>query len=149
RKSVRRHVPERGRLRRGFFLHPARLRVLMTVAVVRGPPGWATGRAGSPAVENSFTGRRQGLPMLHVRLLAVVLLACAPIGRLRAQESKPLVFEGRLSKDDPPDAVRKGSGHKVHEVKLEAGQCYQIDLTSKDFDTFLRLEDDNKKQLAF
>src|SRR5262249_42720241 len=56
---------------------------------------------------------------------------------------------GRLSKDDPRDAVRQQSGHKVHEVKLEAGKCYQIDLVSKDFDPFLRLEDSRKKQLGF
>jgi CHAT domain-containing protein/Tfp pilus assembly protein PilF len=87
--------------------------------------------------------------MRHAWLFAVVLLVCSSAGPLAAQEGKPLVIEGKLTKDDPRDAVRTKSGHKVHEVKLEAGKCYQIDLQSKDFDPFLRLEDDQKKQLGF
>src|SRR5262249_16730261 len=74
---------------------------------------------------------------------------CLTVAPARAGEARVFFVEGRLAKDDPRDAVRKQSGHKVHLVKLEAGQCYQIDLASKDFDTFLRLEDAQKKQLGF
>jgi hypothetical protein len=38
--------------------------------------------------------------------------------------------------------------HKVHEVKMAAGKSYQIDLVSGNFDSFLRLEDEDGKQLA-
>src|SRR5262249_54570044 len=83
-------------------------------------------------------------------LTAALLAVCLAVDPTTAGETaKPVVFEGRLGKDDPRDAVRKESGHKVHEVKLEAGKCYQIDLSSKDFDTFLRLENSQKKQLGF
>jgi tetratricopeptide (TPR) repeat protein len=37
---------------------------------------------------------------------------------------------------------------QVHEVKMSAGNTYVIDLTSKDFDTYLRLETAQKKVLA-
>jgi hypothetical protein len=49
--------------------------------------------------------------------------------------------EGKLTRDDP---VTYGffplSPHKAYLVKLEADQDYRIDLASKRFDTFLRLE---------
>ncbi|HMF19409.1 MAG TPA: tetratricopeptide repeat protein, partial [Gemmataceae bacterium] len=37
---------------------------------------------------------------------------------------------------------------QVHEVKMSAGKTYVIDMTSNDFDTYLRLETANKKILA-
>src|SRR5262249_29743331 len=87
---------------------------------------------------------------LSLSILALgVCLADAPTPLRADEDAKPVVIEGKLSKDDPRDAVRTKSGHKVHEVKLEAGKCYQIDLASKDFDPFLRLEDAQKKQLGF
>jgi hypothetical protein len=58
------------------------------------------------------------------------------------------VIQGRLTEDDPFDRVRRRSRCKVHEVKLEAGRRYRIDLTSTAFDTYLRLEDDAGKTLA-
>ena len=57
-----------------------------------------------------------------------------------------LDVKGTLSKDDRLDAKLKESFHKVHEVKLEAGKSYRIDLTSPDFDTFLRLESADGKE---
>jgi hypothetical protein len=80
--------------------------------------------------------------------LAILVCALA-VNAAAAQDAKPLVFQGRLSKDDPLDRVQFRSRHKVHEVTLEAGKCYQIDLSSKEFDTFLRLEDAKKVQIAF
>src|SRR5262249_34275122 len=55
---------------------------------------------------------------------------------------------GKLTVADPKDRVRKGSHHQVHEVRLQAGKQYVIDLVSTDFDAFLRLEDDSGNQLA-
>jgi tetratricopeptide (TPR) repeat protein/CHAT domain-containing protein len=78
-----------------------------------------------------------------------VCLAGAPTPLRAGEDARPVVIDGKLARDDPRDAVRKESGHKVHEVKLEAGKCYQIDLASKDFDTFLRLEDAKRNQLAY
>jgi hypothetical protein len=37
---------------------------------------------------------------------------------------------------------------KVYEVPLKGGQKYQLDMTSSDFDPFLRIEDSRGKQLA-
>jgi hypothetical protein len=58
-----------------------------------------------------------------------------------------LAVEGALSKEDPLD-----KGHKKHcrvyDVKMIAGKTYVIDLMSKQFDAFLRLEDAAGKQLA-
>jgi hypothetical protein len=80
----------------------------------------------------------------------LAILICTLAGNAAAaQDVKPLVFEGRLSKDDPRDRVLRRSHHKVHEVGLEAGKCYQIDLSSKEFDTYLRLEDARKVPIAF
>ena len=48
-------------------------------------------------------------------------------------------LKGRLSAKDP---------EQVHEVKLSAGNTYVIDMASKEFDTYLRLETANKKILT-
>jgi serine/threonine protein kinase/tetratricopeptide (TPR) repeat protein len=57
--------------------------------------------------------------------------------------------EGTLTRTDPPDLfpLTKQSHHKVFAVPLEAGQPYLIDLRG-DFDTFLRIEDAQKKPLG-
>jgi CHAT domain-containing protein/Flp pilus assembly protein TadD len=60
----------------------------------------------------------------------------------------PLVLRGELTAKNPLDRVLKQSGHKVHEVQLEAGQLYAIELRSTVFDAYLRLEDTAGKQLA-
>ena len=52
-----------------------------------------------------------------------------------------LKVEGKLTADDPKDAVRKDSYCKVHTVKLEKDVVYRIDLISTQFDAYLRLED--------
>ena len=53
-----------------------------------------------------------------------------------------------MTEDDPADTKFKESKQKVHTVKLEAGKYVRIDLTSKDFDTYLRLQDEKGKSLA-
>jgi len=57
-------------------------------------------------------------------------------------------IKGKLSPDDPRDKVQAKSPHKVHTMKWKIGESYQIDLVSRDFDAFLRLEDSAGKQLA-
>ncbi|MFO0967668.1 MAG: serine protease [Gemmataceae bacterium] len=52
-----------------------------------------------------------------------------------------------LNDADPLDRVKKGKV-KVAEVNLQAGQRYQIDLISSQFDAFLRIEDAKGKELA-
>src|SRR5262249_25611600 len=57
----------------------------------------------------------------------------------------------KLMDDDEKDtsAQTRSSHRKVYKLKLSEGQVVRIDLTSKDFDTFLRLEDGTGKELAF
>jgi len=92
---------------------------------------------------------------IRVLDLCVLLLCAAPLNAGDGKATpKPgageaaQVFRGTLSAKDPPDPLLKKVPHKVHEVKLEAGKAYQIDLQSKDFDAFLRVEDAKGKHLA-
>jgi thiol-disulfide isomerase/thioredoxin len=80
----------------------------------------------------------------------VAALALCSSAKLRAgDDAKPLVREeGKIAEDDPKDKVVKKSGHKVHEIKLEAGKTYRIDMTSREIDSFLRLEKADGKQVA-
>jgi serine/threonine protein kinase/tetratricopeptide (TPR) repeat protein len=59
-------------------------------------------------------------------------------------------LSGTLTRDDPLDSfpLTNKSHHKVHTVRLEADQPYLIDLKGQ-FDTFLRIEDSQKKPLLF
>jgi len=72
------------------------------------------------------------------------------------KSAKPIVLalkdgkgqvEGRLTEDDGKDPI-KGSICKIYEVRFEPRRSYRIDLMSKDFDAYLRLEDESGKQLA-
>ncbi len=47
------------------------------------------------------------------------------------------------------DLSRSESFRKVFPVELEADKTYQFDLRSRDFDTYLRLEDNTGRQVAF
>ena len=58
-----------------------------------------------------------------------------------AIDTSKFTRKGELKKTSPPDRVRQGSYQQVHEIKLKAKNTYSIDLTSSDFDTYLRLED--------
>jgi hypothetical protein len=103
---------------------------------------------------------------MHARPLVFALwllaggafLAAAPPGR--ADTEKPgnkaetkkagdvLNIQGKLTKDDPKDMVRKGSYAKTYEVKLAEGKTYQIDMRSQQIDSYLRLLDPDGKQVA-
>ena len=70
-------------------------------------------------------------------------------GRAAAAGGTPLALqagvakvEDRLSDKDDLDIVRKTSYRKVFLVKMQVSREYTINLISKDFDAYLRLEDD-------
>jgi hypothetical protein len=80
--------------------------------------------------------------------LAFCLAALGNNQPLVAQSSEGLRIEGKLSSDDPKDTVRKESHQKVHKFRMQQGKTYVIDLKSKKFDSYLRVEDSTGKQLA-
>jgi thiol-disulfide isomerase/thioredoxin len=88
---------------------------------------------------------------LALWLLAGIALVAGPAlyAKDKKDDSKPLKIEGELTKDDPVDKAMRNSHHKVHPFKMVAGKAYQIDLMSKDFDAFLRVEDPKGKQVAY
>ena len=55
---------------------------------------------------------------------------------------------GELTDDDPKDKVVGKGPHKVHKLELKKDQSVVIRLRSGDFDTYLRIEDSDEKQLA-
>src|SRR5207302_9931512 len=89
-------------------------------------------------------------------LAALALLAMAPCFSARAGEEKVIKLslkdgaakeDAKLEGTDAKDKVRKQLC-KIYAVDLKGGQTYQIDMTSKDIDPFLRLEDAAGKELA-
>jgi hypothetical protein len=92
--------------------------------------------------------------MKHAALAGLAALAilswqtAALRSRAGSKDSKPIVIEGILDGKDPKDKKLKGSPAKIHMLKLSKGVTYVIDLVSKDFDAFLRLEDAGGKELA-
>jgi WD40 repeat protein/tRNA A-37 threonylcarbamoyl transferase component Bud32 len=76
---------------------------------------------------------------------------------LKAPEVKTIALELKdgaaevqpaLVATDVKDLVRIQSVCKIYSVKLKAGKTYQIDMKSKDIDSYLRLEDAVGEQLA-
>lgn len=53
-----------------------------------------------------------------------------------------------LTKEDPKDKVRTDSAHHYYTYKMNKGKTYVIECTSKEIDSYLRLEDPQGKQLA-
>ena len=56
--------------------------------------------------------------------------------------------DAKLTDTDAIDAVQTHSVCKIYSIKLVKGKSYQIDMMSKDVDSFLRLEDSAEKELA-
>jgi hypothetical protein len=86
------------------------------------------------------------------RIVAWAIVLLAPLSAVRAQDDKKadgddLKVSGTLSADDPKDK-KTNNPHKVHDFKMKAGSTYIIDLKSRQFDSYLRLEDSSGKQLA-
>ena len=61
---------------------------------------------------------------------------------------KELVIEGELTDQDDKDKVRTGSYCKIYPFKMVKGKSYQIDMKSKDVDSYLRLENSQGEQVA-
>jgi hypothetical protein len=57
-------------------------------------------------------------------------------------------LEAKLTDKDAADVVQTHSVCKNYAIKLTKGKSYQIDMMSKDVDSFLRLEDSAGKELA-
>jgi hypothetical protein len=65
-------------------------------------------------------------------------------------EKRPLLKKAaELKSDDEKDTKLTKSRRKVYTIALAAGETYQLDLVSKDFDAFLRLEDSAGNEVAF
>ncbi|MEI7687527.1 MAG: HEAT repeat domain-containing protein, partial [Planctomycetota bacterium] len=54
---------------------------------------------------------------------------------------------GAIAGNEPPDLVRK-LPCKVYSVRFVRGEAYQIDMTSREIDSFLRLEDADSREVA-
>jgi len=61
----------------------------------------------------------------------------------------PKVINETLTDKDERDAKRINSYAKVYQFRLEGGRNYQIDIMSMAFDTYLRVEDEMRTELAF
>jgi hypothetical protein len=57
------------------------------------------------------------------------------------------IIQGKLTTADPFDRLRPARRSRTHQVPLSAGRPVTIDLTSTEFDTYLRLEDPAGKKL--
>jgi hypothetical protein len=66
----------------------------------------------------------------------------------KAEESKEVVVNGELINADLKDIVRTESFCKTYTFKMTAGKNYQIDMKSTVFDSYLRLEGPDGKQVA-
>lgn len=92
--------------------------------------------------------------LMFLSLAGLILVPAAWAGGDKDKKNgdeKAFTIEGKLTKDDPADKIRKGNPHKVHDYKLKAGSVYAIKLMSKDpkaFDIYLRVEDSAGKNLA-
>jgi thiol-disulfide isomerase/thioredoxin len=105
--------------------------------------------------------RKNHTTWLAAFLLGLGCLLVAGAYGVRAQETKgngktddgksETVFSktDALSKADAKDTKLKDSHRKLYKIKLLAGKAYRIDVTSKEFDTFLRLENSAGKEVAF
>lgn len=61
---------------------------------------------------------------------------------------KPIVIDSELNGSDAKDRKLKDSAAKVHKLPLKEGLVYVIDLVSKEFDAYLRIEDAAGNHLA-
>src|SRR5579883_2938777 len=102
-------------------MHPERFHNRIQAAAFA-PPG--PGRPGQPAPAN---------PALAL-----------PAGK----QNVIFTRDDQLTGADPRDRVLTESHRKIYDLTLKAGRTYVIDMTSTDFDAFLRLEDSTGQELA-
>jgi hypothetical protein len=79
--------------------------------------------------------------------LTIQEIALAKAAELTLKDGMAKV-EAKLTGMDATDAVQTRSVCKIYAIKLAKGKTYQIDMMSKDVDSFLRLEDASGKELA-
>src|ERR1019366_5282233 len=96
----------------------------------------------------------QPKPFLLAILLGLgsLLLVGAPkaLGAEKKKDDCVLLSEtDSLADSDAKDTKLKGSHRKIYKITLTEGKVYRIDLSSKDFDAFLRLENPKGKEVAF
>src|ERR1022692_4898243 len=93
-------------------------------------------------------------PYLSAFLLglgSLLLVGPSPaIGQEKKKDAGVLLSKtDSLADSDPKDTKLTDSHRKLYKIKLTEGKVYRIDLSSKDFDTYLRLEDAKGKEVAF
>lgn len=78
-----------------------------------------------------------------------VLLVGGSVSTAQEPKTKPLsvTIAGQIIEADAKDVVRQ-MPCKIHVLKLEKGKSYLIDLTSTEFDSYLRLEDSTGLKIA-
>jgi peroxiredoxin len=84
-----------------------------------------------------------------LRYCAIALVALVPAAGLAqagGKAAKDVRITGTLKRDDPRDRKR-GTPSQIHLVKMKAGNAYAIDMSSRQFDSYLRLEDSAGKEL--
>lgn len=85
--------------------------------------------------------------LLTAALVLSLVPGLAPAGGGKEKDKdRDFKVEDKLTKDDPRDPVRNAA-QKVHKIQMKAGKVYTIDMVSKEFDCFLRLEDPMGKEL--
>src|SRR5262245_7898095 len=96
---------------------------------------------------------------MKLRMLIVFALSTGMIGFLqphlgagdkkdKKDEEKEVVVNSDLNNADLKDKVLTQSFCKTYVYKMTQGRTYQIDMISRDFDAFLRLEDPKGDQVA-
>jgi peroxiredoxin len=86
-----------------------------------------------------------------LRYWIVALLTLVPTSAGVAQNAvikldKDFKVPGKLTREDPKD-TRRDARAKIYRVEFKAGRVYTIDLSSRQFDSYLRLEDSAGNQL--
>ena len=81
-------------------------------------------------------------------LILVVGLASGFSGKTLAQAPLVQGEDQSLNVDDPKDKVRTGSVCKTYTYRMIEGRTYQIDMKSKEIDSYLRLESPEGVQVA-
>jgi hypothetical protein len=104
--------------------------------VVSSPPDQSISAGGSTTFSWTVTCGAAGKVSVLVKMVDV---------------AHPLVkdFAGELTASDPKDSVRTSCFSKIFTYQMEKGRTYQIDMKSKEIDSYLRLENPGGVQVAF
>jgi thiol-disulfide isomerase/thioredoxin len=78
--------------------------------------------------------------------IALLVVLMPVVGSALRAGGKDVKIQDKLTKDSTKD-TKRGFACKVHVVPMKAGKVYTIDMVTKDFDAYLRLEDPSGKQL--